>query len=71
VKAAGLLVKFGERCSPGDRDPEPAKGSRSSTWAYCRCQTNDLLSPLVTDEQQPLAIRGCGCRISRNAPRAK
>jgi len=76
MKAAGLLVKFGERdlLAKSIADPDPAKGAKviGVLGLLSDAKTNDLLSPLVTDEQQPLAIRAAAvAAIGRNAPGQK
>lgn len=73
VKAAGLLVKFGERelLARAIADPDPAKGAKvvGVLGLLADAKTNDLLSPLVTDEQQPLLIRSVAVTaVGRNAP---
>jgi len=73
VKAAGLLVKFGENklLAKAIADPDPAKGAKvvGVVGLLADAKTNDLLSPLVTAEQQPLAIRAAAvAALGRNAP---
>jgi putative heme-binding domain-containing protein len=76
VKAAGLLVKFGENelLAKAIADPDSAKGAKvvSVVGLLADAKTNDLLSPLVTAEQQPLAIRAAAvAALGRNAPGQK
>jgi putative heme-binding domain-containing protein len=76
VKAAGLLVKFDERelLAKAIAGPDSAKSARliSTLGLVADAKTNDLFSPLVTDAQQPLAIRAAAVgAIGRNAPGQK
>jgi len=76
VKAAGLLVKFGENelLAKAIADPDPAKGAKvvGVVGLLTDAKTNDLLSPLVADEQQPLVIRAAAvAALGRNAPGQK
>ncbi len=76
VKAAGLLVKFGEQelLAKAIADPDPAKGAKLITalGLLSDAQTNDLLAPLVHSAEQPLAIRAAAvAAIGRNAPGQK
>lgn len=73
VKAAGLLVKFDERelLAKAIADPDPAKGTQvvAVLGLVADSKTNDLLQPLVTDADRPLAIRSAAVTaIGRNAP---
>jgi putative heme-binding domain-containing protein len=73
VKAAGLLVKFDERAllAKAIADPDPAKGGKLVTaiGLLSDAKTNDLLTPLITDSEQPLAIRAAAVgAVGRNAP---
>lgn len=73
VKAAGLLVTFGERelLTKAIADPDPAKGAQvvAVLGLVADSQTNELLQPLVADAGQPLAIRSAAVTaIGRNAP---
>jgi putative heme-binding domain-containing protein len=76
VKAAGLLVKFGETelLTKAIADPDPAKGAKliAALGLLADAQTNDLLTPLVHSAEQPLAIRAAAvAAIGRNAPGQK
>lgn len=76
VKAAGLLVKFGERelAAKAIADPDPAKAARfiAALGLLADAKTNDWLSPLVTDSQQPVAVRTAAVTaLGRNAPGQK
>ena len=76
VKAAGLLVKFDERklLAKAIADPDTAKAARliGTLGLAADAKTNDLLTPLATDPQQPLAIRAAAVgAIGRNAPGQK
>jgi putative heme-binding domain-containing protein len=76
VKAAGLLVKFDERerLTKAIADPDPAKGSKvvRVLGLLSDAKTNDLLTPLIADQQRPLAIRAAAVgAIGRNAPGQK
>jgi putative heme-binding domain-containing protein len=76
VKAAGLLVKFGERelAAKAIADPDPAKSARfiAALGLLADAKTNDWLSPLVTDSQQPVAVRTAAVTaLGRNAPGQK
>jgi putative heme-binding domain-containing protein len=76
VKAAGLLVKFGEQelLARAIADPDPAKGAKviGVLGLVADARTNELLSPLVTDPERPLAIRAAAVgAIGRNAPGQK
>ena len=76
VKAAGLLVKFEERelLAKAIADPDPAKGAKVVTVVgmLSDAKTNDLLTPLIADEQNPLAIRAAAVgAVGRNAPGQK
>jgi len=76
VKAAGLLFKFGERelLAKAIGDADPAKGANviGVLGLLADAKTNDLLSPLVTDGQKPLAIRAAAvAAVGRNAPGQK
>ena len=76
MKAAGLLVKFDERelLAKAIADPDPAKAAKfvSVLGLLADAKTNDLLTPLVTDPQQPLAIRAAAVgALGRNAPGQK
>ena len=76
VKAAGLLVKFGEMdlLKKAIADPDPAKGAKVVVALGLRAdaKTNDLLTPLVADSQQPLTIRAAAVTaIGRNSPGQK
>jgi putative heme-binding domain-containing protein len=73
VKAAGLLVKFDERelLAQAIADPDPAKGANvvMVLGLLADSKVNDLLTPLVADAEQPLAIRTAAVgAIGRNAP---
>ncbi len=73
VKAAGLLVKFEEHelLAKAIADPDPAKGAKivGVVGLLSDAKTNDLLTPLVTDQRQPLAIRSTAVgALGRNAP---
>jgi putative heme-binding domain-containing protein len=73
VKAAGLLVKFDERelLAKAIADPDPAKGGKLVTaiGLLAEAKTNDLLTPLITDSEQPLAIQAAAVgAVGRNAP---
>jgi putative heme-binding domain-containing protein len=72
VKAAGLLVKFGEGevLAKAIADPDPAKGARivGAIGLLADAKTNDLLWPLVASADQPLAIRAAAvAAVGRNA----
>jgi putative heme-binding domain-containing protein len=76
VKAAGLLIKFNERelLTKAIGDPDPAKGARlvSTLGLVADAKTNDLLSPLITAAEKPLAVRAAAVgAIGRNAPGQK
>jgi putative heme-binding domain-containing protein len=76
VKAAGLLVKFGERelLAKAIADPDPAQGAKvvGVLGLLADAKVNELLSPLVTDEKQPLAIRAAAVTaLGRNSPGQK
>jgi putative heme-binding domain-containing protein len=76
MKAAGLLVKFEEfgLLKRAIADPDPAQGAKviGVLGLTADAKTNDLLTPLVTDDQQPLAIRTAAvAAIGRNAPGQK
>ncbi|HEX5106398.1 MAG TPA: c-type cytochrome [Pirellulaceae bacterium] len=76
VKAAGLLVKFNERemLTKAIGDPDPAKGAKLVTaiGLLSDAKTNELLTPLIADSEQPLAIRaGAVGAVGRNAPGQK
>lgn len=76
VKAAGLLVKFDERerLTKAIADPDPAKGAKVVTviGLLSDAKTNDLLTPLIADQQRPLAIRAAAVgAVGRNAPGQK
>jgi putative heme-binding domain-containing protein len=73
VKAAGLLVKFGEGelLAKAIADPDPGKGAKVVTvmGLLSDAKTNDLLTPLIADPEQPLAIRAAAVgAVGRNAP---
>ena len=73
VKAAGLLVKFGERelLTRTICDPDPAKGTKviGVVGLLSDAKTNDLLTPLIADPERPLAIRAAAVgAVGRNAP---
>jgi putative heme-binding domain-containing protein len=73
VKAAGLLVKFGERelLTKAIGDPDPAKGAKviGVLGLLSDAKINDLLTPLIADPEQPLAIRAAAVgAVGRNAP---
>jgi putative heme-binding domain-containing protein len=73
VKAAGLLVKFGEQelLAKAIADPDPALGAKvvAVLGLVADSQTNDLLQPLVADGEQPLTIRSAAVTaLGRNAP---
>lgn len=75
VKAAGLLVKFGEAelLAKAIADPDPAKGAKviSVLGLLADAKTNDLVVPLVPSDQ-PLAIRAAAvAALGRNAPGQK
>jgi putative heme-binding domain-containing protein len=70
------LFKIGERdlLAKAIADPDPAKGAKvvEVLGLLADAKTNDLLSPLVTDEQQPLAIRSAAvAAIGHSAPGQK
>ncbi|MEX2173746.1 MAG: c-type cytochrome [Pirellulaceae bacterium] len=76
VKAAGLLVKFGESelLAKAIDAPDPAAGAKLVTalGLLADAKTNELLTPLVADEQKPLAVRAAAVgAIGRNAPGQK
>ena len=76
VKAAGLLVKFGEQelLAKAIADPDPAKGAKivGVIGLLADAKTNDLFTPLVTDLERPLAVRAAAvAAIGRNAPGQK
>jgi putative heme-binding domain-containing protein len=76
VKAAGLLLKFGETdlLKKAIANPDPAKGAKvvASLGLLADAKTNDLLAPLIGDSQQPLTIRAAAvAAIGRNAPGQK
>jgi putative heme-binding domain-containing protein len=76
VKAAGLLLKFDEKelLAKAIADPDPAKGAKvvGVLGLLSDARTNDLYTPLVSDEQQPLAIRAAAVTaLGRNAPGQK
>ena len=76
VKAARLLVKFGERdlLAKAIADPDAAKGARlvGVVGLLADAKTNDLFVPLVTDGRLPLAIRATAVTaLGRNAPGQK
>jgi putative heme-binding domain-containing protein len=76
VKAAGLLVKFGEQelVAKAIADPDPAKSAKfiSALGLLADAKTNDWLSPLVTDVQKPTAVRTAAVTaLGRNAPGQK
>jgi hypothetical protein len=73
VKAAGLLVKFDERerLTKAIADPDPSKGAKIVTviGLLSVSKTNELLTPMIADPKQPLAIRAAAVgAVGRNAP---
>jgi putative heme-binding domain-containing protein len=75
VKAAGLLVKFGETelLAKAIADPDPAKAATvvGVLGLLADAKTNDLIAPLVASDQ-PLAIRAAAvAALGRNAPGQK
>ena len=76
VKAAGLLVKFDERerLTKAIADPDPSKGAKIVTviGLLSDSKTNELLTPMIADPKQPLAIRAAAVgAVGRNAPGQK
>lgn len=76
VKAARLLVKFGEReqLAKAIRDPDSAKAAKvvAVLGLLADAKTNELLAPLVTDTELPLAVRSAAVAgLGRNAPGQK
>jgi putative heme-binding domain-containing protein len=76
VKAAGLLVKFGERelLAKAIADPDPAKAAKLITLVglLSDAKTNDLFTPLIADPAQPLTVRAAAVgALGRNAPGQK
>ncbi len=76
VKAARMLVKFDQRdmLSKTIADPDPAKAAKFVTvlGLLADAKTNDLLSPLITNSDQPLAVRSAAVTaLGRNAPGQK
>jgi len=76
VKAAGLLVKLGEKdvVAKALADPDPAKAARfiAALGLLADAKTNDLLAPLVTNSQNSTAIRTVAVTaLGRNAPGQK
>ena len=76
VSAAGLLMKFDERelLAGAIADPDPAKGAKivGVLGLLSDAKTNDLLAPLVTAVEKPLAIRSAAVTaVGRNAPGQK
>jgi putative heme-binding domain-containing protein len=76
VKAAALLVKFDERelLAEAIANPDPAQGAKlvGVLGLSADARTNNLLWPLVTSGERPLAIRTAAvAAIGRNAPGQK
>jgi putative heme-binding domain-containing protein len=76
VKAAGLLVKLGEKelIAKAVADPDPTKAARFVTalGLLADAKTNDYLTPLVANAQAPVAIRTAAVTaLGRNAPGQK
>lgn len=76
VKAAGLLLKLGERDllqkAIDDTDPARAAKMVSVLGLMSDAGTNALLQPLVKDSERPLAVRTAAViAIGRNAPGQK
>src|SRR5262249_32067858 len=67
VTAAGLLVKFDERelLDKAIADPDPAKASKlvSVLGLLADARTNDVLVPLMTNVDLPIAIRSAAVRV--------
>jgi putative heme-binding domain-containing protein len=76
VKAAGLLVKLGERelIVRALADPDPAKAAKlvKALGLLADATTNDCLLPLVSDLARPLEVRANAvAAVARNAPGQK
>jgi len=76
VKSAALLVKLGERESLAKAiaDPDPAKAARivNVIGLAADARANDLVFPLITQSELPLAIRSAAVTaLGRNAPGQK
>jgi putative heme-binding domain-containing protein len=76
VKAAGLLVKFGELelLAKAIADPDASKGAKvvGAIGLISDAKTNDLFRPLLTDPERPLAVRAAAvAALGRNAPGQK
>jgi putative heme-binding domain-containing protein len=76
VKAAGLLLKLNERerLAKAIGDPDPAKGAKvvAAVGLLADAKTNDMLAPLVTAAEKPLAIRSAAVTaLGRNSPGQK
>jgi len=76
VKAAKLLVDFGERdvLAAAINGPDAAKAAKLVTafGLLADAKTNDLLEPLVTNVDMPLAVRSAAVTaLGRNAPGQK
>jgi putative heme-binding domain-containing protein len=73
VKAAGLLVKFDERellkKAIADSDATKAAKMVGVLGLLADAKTNDLVEPLLTNMDQPLALRSAAVSaLGRNAP---
>lgn len=76
VKAVGLLVMYDERelLAKAIADSDPAQGAKVIVvlGLLSDAKTNDLLTPLMVDAQQPLTIRAAAVgALGRNAPGQK
>jgi putative heme-binding domain-containing protein len=76
VKAARLLVKFddGESLAKAVADHDSTKAAKiiEVVGLLADAKTNDLIAPLVTDVDKPLAVRAAAvASLSRNAPGQK
>jgi putative heme-binding domain-containing protein len=76
VKAARLLVKFGEHDllvkATADRDSAKVAKVVTAMGLLADAKTNDLLAPLVTSVDQPLVVRSAAVAgLGRNAPGQK
>src|SRR5262245_13427205 len=76
VKAAGLLVKFGElellRKAVADSDAAKATKIVSVLGLLADAKTNELVEPLITNADLPLPIRAAAVTaLGRNAPGQK
>jgi putative heme-binding domain-containing protein len=75
VKAGRLLVKFdSELLAKAVADPDSAKAAKiiEMLGMLADAKTNELIAPLVTDSDKPLAVRAAAVTaLGRNAPGEK